>query len=148
MPTQLTDSLFYSTSESQHAEDQVGEGCNVHGNMIVKKVPPYHIANFLIVDEYIYIICYLYEKKYHNFSPTLFIKLIFQVPGNFHVSAHAHANLIPLFFPNMAMNVTHFVHDLSFGGKKERDRAFHYRAFHLTGVWCMDNLKQHSFLIT
>jgi hypothetical protein len=54
--------------------EQMGEGCRVYGNMIVKKVP-----------------------------------------GNFHVSAHAHANYIHLFFPNTPMNVSHTVHDLSFG---------------------------------
>lgn len=60
--------------ETEDPTEQQGEGCNVHGNMIVKKVP-----------------------------------------GNFHVSAHAHANLLPIFFPNSPMNVSHLIHDLSFG---------------------------------
>jgi len=58
--------------------DQKGEGCNLSGFMIVKRVP-----------------------------------------GNFHVSAHAHANLLLLFFPNKPMNLSHVIHNLSFGDFKE-----------------------------
>jgi len=53
---------------------QKGEGCNVHGYMIVKRVP-----------------------------------------GNFHLSAHAHSHLLSLFFSNDAMNLSHVVHELTFG---------------------------------
>lgn len=60
--------------ESTPLQEQKGEGCNIHGNMIVKRVP-----------------------------------------GNFHVSAHAHSNLLYDFFGNDAMNVSHVIHDLSFG---------------------------------
>jgi len=59
-------------------EEQVGEGCNIAGTMIVKRVP-----------------------------------------GNFHVSAHAHAHLIGLFFQNDPMNVSHMVHNLWFGETSE-----------------------------
>jgi len=55
-------------------KEHIGEGCNVHGTMIVKKVP-----------------------------------------GNFHISCHAHADLVSFFFGNKPMNVTHYVHDLTFG---------------------------------
>jgi len=55
-------------------EEQLGEGCNVHGWMMVKKVP-----------------------------------------GNFHVSCHAHAELINVFFQQESMNVSHTIHHLSFG---------------------------------
>jgi len=55
-------------------KEQIGEGCRIHGDMIVKKVP-----------------------------------------GNFHLSAHAHSNLLSVFFGDKSMNVTHIVHDLSFG---------------------------------
>lgn len=52
-----------------------GEGCNIHGHLIVKRVP-----------------------------------------GNFHVSAHAHADLLQKFFgPNAQLDVSHHIHDLSFG---------------------------------
>lgn len=58
---------------------QVGEGCNLHGYLIVKKVP-----------------------------------------GNFHISAHSHINLMHIFFPNgWPMNTTHAIHDLSFGQHTE-----------------------------
>jgi len=59
-------------------EEQVGEGCNIAGTMIVKRVP-----------------------------------------GNFHVSAHAHAHLMGIYFSNEAMNVSHIVHDLFFGETSE-----------------------------
>jgi len=57
---------------------QKGEGCNIQGTMIVKRVP-----------------------------------------GNFHISAHAHAHLLNLFFQNDPMNLTHIVHSLSFGEHAE-----------------------------
>jgi hypothetical protein len=56
------------------AKEQVGEGCNVHGYMVVRKVP-----------------------------------------GNFHVSAHAHSELIAVYFPGSTIDTSHIVHDLSFG---------------------------------
>jgi hypothetical protein len=55
-------------------KEQIGEGCNIHGTMVVKRVP-----------------------------------------GNFHVSAHAHAELLGMFFENRQLNVSHIVNDLSFG---------------------------------
>jgi hypothetical protein len=61
--------------------EHMGEGCNVHGTMIVKKVP-----------------------------------------GNFHISCHAHADLVHFFFGSKPMNVTHYVHDLSFGEQTEHLR--------------------------
>jgi len=70
------DSYGVPLSDSVDPKEQMGEGCRLHGDMIVKKVP-----------------------------------------GNFHLSAHAHANLINLFFGNKPMNVTHIIHDLSFGGQ-------------------------------
>jgi len=70
--------LPIDTRSGSVLQDQVGEGCNVHGFMLVKKVP-----------------------------------------GNFHVSAHSHANLLPIFFPNGPMNTTHIIHDISFGEKNE-----------------------------
>jgi len=57
---------------------QKGEGCNVNGFMIVKRVP-----------------------------------------GNFHLSAHAHANLLAVFFQNKHMNLSHIIHNLSFGDHAE-----------------------------
>jgi len=42
-----------------------------------------------------------------------------RVPGNFHVSAHAHANLLSIFFPDRPMNLSHIVHSLSFGEYSE-----------------------------
>lgn len=53
---------------------QRGEGCNVHGYLIVKKVP-----------------------------------------GNFHISCHAHPDLIEVFYAQSMMNVSHTIHHLSFG---------------------------------
>lgn len=38
-----------------------------------------------------------------------------KVPGNFHISAHAHMDLLPVFFPKHSMNVSHIIHHLSFG---------------------------------
>jgi hypothetical protein len=38
-----------------------------------------------------------------------------KVPGNFHISCHAHANLIHVFFAEEMMNVSHSIHHLSFG---------------------------------
>jgi hypothetical protein len=55
-------------------KSQKGEGCNVHGHMLVKRVP-----------------------------------------GNFHVSAHAHANLLGHFFGGSAFDTSHVIHELSFG---------------------------------
>lgn len=55
-------------------KEQIGEGCNVHGTIVVKRVP-----------------------------------------GNFHVSAHAHAELLSMFFENRQLNVSHIVHEVSFG---------------------------------
>lgn len=65
-------------TEGGNPEDQLGEGCNVWGNMIVKRVP-----------------------------------------GNFHVSAHAHAHMLASFFKDKQMNVSHIIHDLSFGDVEE-----------------------------
>lgn len=63
-------------------QDQKGEGCRVHGHMIVKRVP-----------------------------------------GNFHVSCHAHADLIHVFFATERMNVSHTVNHLSFGDEVLLDAA-------------------------
>jgi len=60
--------------------EQKGEGCNINGNMVVKRVP-----------------------------------------GNFHVSAHAHANLLHLFFNEKPMNLSHIINSLSFGEHSETD---------------------------
>jgi hypothetical protein len=63
--------------DSVTPQQQIGEGCNVEGMLIVK-----------------------------------------QVPGNFHVSAHAHGDLLGVFyprFPQETLNCTHFVHNLVFG---------------------------------
>jgi len=62
---------------------QKGEGCNIYGYMIVKRVP-----------------------------------------GNFHVSAHAHANLLTLFFADKPMNLSHVIHNLSFGDRQETEFYF------------------------
>ncbi|CAM6001566.1 unnamed protein product [Sphagnum balticum] len=43
---------------------------------------------------------------------TMIVK---KVPGNFHISAHAHADLIGHHFPDGQLNVSHFVHSLWFG---------------------------------
>lgn len=45
--------------------------------------------------------------------------IVKRVPGNFHVSAHAHAHLLNLFFQNEPMNLTHYIHHLSFGEHPE-----------------------------
>eukprot|EP00457_Paulinella_chromatophora_P008074 gb/GEZN01008101.1/.p1 GENE.gb/GEZN01008101.1/~~gb/GEZN01008101.1/.p1 ORF type:complete len:331 (-),score=47.64 gb/GEZN01008101.1/:447-1439(-) len=41
--------------------------------------------------------------------------IVKKVPGNFHISAHAHANLLHVFFGTSPLNVTHIIHDLHFG---------------------------------
>eukprot|EP00808_Paulinella_micropora_P030488 g10501.t1 len=41
--------------------------------------------------------------------------IVKKVPGNFHISAHAHANLLHVFFGSDPLNVTHIIHDLHFG---------------------------------
>jgi len=50
-----------------------------------------------------------------------------KVPGNFHVSAHAHADLLPRLFPSGFMDVSHSVHSLWFGeeeaGRTVRDHV-------------------------
>lgn len=69
------DSLGYPfESASASPMDQQGEGCNIQGHVIVKRVP-----------------------------------------GNFHISAHAHAELVGLYFPGSTLNCTHYVHSLYFG---------------------------------
>jgi hypothetical protein len=70
----LLDAAGQQLSTEVPALDMKGEGCNLHGDLIVRRVP-----------------------------------------GNFHVSAHAHANLIPQFFGKTPMNMTHTIHSLSFG---------------------------------
>ena len=45
-----------------------------------------------------------------------------QVPGNFHVSAHAHGDLLGLFYDmhrGETLNCTHFVHSLMFGDESD-----------------------------
>jgi len=71
---QVRPASYATHANLDELKEQIGEGCNVHGTMIVKKVP-----------------------------------------GNFHISCHAHSELVPIFFPHKSMNVSHFVHDLSFG---------------------------------
>jgi hypothetical protein len=46
------------------------------------------------------------------------------VPGNFHISAHAHPELIHFFFGEVPMNVSHTIHHLWFGEKQEDFDAF------------------------
>jgi hypothetical protein len=60
--------------ENTKPEEMIGEGCNLHGHMIVKRVP-----------------------------------------GNWHISAHAHAELLGKFFPDNVMNVSHIIHSVGFG---------------------------------
>lgn len=67
--------------DSVKPAEQIGEGCNVEGTLIVK-----------------------------------------QVPGNFHVSAHAHGDLISTFYPKFpadTLNCTHYIHSLMFGDSDE-----------------------------
>lgn len=70
------------THDYDVAAEQKGEGCNVHGDMVVK-----------------------------------------MVPGNFHVSCHGHPDLIRVFFSDKMMNVSHTIHNLSFGDKIMVDAA-------------------------
>jgi hypothetical protein len=54
-----------------------------------------------------------------NVEGTLIVK---QVPGNFHVSAHAHGDLLPLLYDmnrGETLNVTHYIHTLMFGDSEE-----------------------------
>lgn len=54
---------------------------------------------------------------FHIFSVLGFIS-VKKVPGNFHISAHAHANLLPRLFPAATgafMDVSHRIHALWFG---------------------------------
>jgi hypothetical protein len=45
--------------------------------------------------------------------------IVKRVPGNFHLSAHAHAHLLNLYFEEEPMNLTHYIHALSFGSHPE-----------------------------
>jgi hypothetical protein len=57
-----------------------------------------------------------------NVEGMLIVK---QVPGNFHVSAHAHGDLLSIFYPRFpadTLNCTHFVHQLIFGETDELKR--------------------------
>lgn len=59
-----------------------------------------------------------------NVQGTLVVK---QVPGNFHVSAHAHGQLLSVFYPNFpreTLNCSHYIHELLFGDTDEL-RAVH-----------------------
>jgi len=66
------------SADSENPQDQLGEGCEVSGYLIVNKVP-----------------------------------------GNFHISAHSHANLVHMFFGVKPMNVSHIINHLSFGHMEE-----------------------------
>lgn len=66
------------SESSVSPQEQIGEGCNVHGTMVVA-----------------------------------------MVPGNFHISAHAHAELLNTFVSNMNLNVSHTIHYLFFGETEE-----------------------------
>jgi len=65
-------------AEAGNPQDQMHEGCEVSGYLIVNKVP-----------------------------------------GNFHISAHSHANLVHMFFGVAPMNVSHIINHLSFGTMEE-----------------------------
>jgi len=54
-----------------------------------------------------------------NVEGTLVVK---QVPGNFHVSAHAHGDLLPQLYDQSrgeTLNVTHYIHTLIFGSESD-----------------------------
>ena len=69
---------IYLLLVTANPQDQIGEGCNIHGDMVVS-----------------------------------------MVPGNFHISAHAHAELLQMFVQNMNLNVTHHIHALYFGESED-----------------------------
>ncbi len=57
-----------------------------------------------------------------NVEGTLIVK---QVPGNFHVSAHAHGDLLPLLYDmsrGETLNCTHYIHTLMFGDSDELEK--------------------------
>jgi len=57
--------------------------------------------------------------------------IVNKVPGNFHISAHSHANLVPVFFGREPMNVSHYINHLSFGILEETSQLADVAGAHI-----------------
>lgn len=101
--------------DSVTPQQQVGEGCNVEGMLIVKQVPGnFHVSSDQTTDVRPTACGAASHRCAHLFSVGLSASLSLSPL----LSAHAHGDLLSIFyprFPQETLNCTHFVHNLVFG---------------------------------